>query len=666
MRRAVLFPTASRRIPLALIAALLVGASALLGLAIKPGNAQTSPTTPTYIVKDLGTLGGSSSASTHAFGINSGGQVVGRTSSPSGYPAFLYDESATPKMKDLGTLTGGHNQSDALDVNSLGEVVGNALDANSKWHAFLYKNNAMQDIGTLGTYYSTASARGINDSGKVVGYSYNDGGNRRAFLYDESATPKMKDLGTLNTWGGSSEAWDINSSSQVVGTAMDTNARDRAFLYENGTMKNLGTLENDAGSYADSHGIAINDSGQVAGYSSATGGYHAFLYDESATPKMKDLGTLPGGHHSQAYGINGSGQVVGIAGGKPFLYSGGQMTDLNTMISTDSGWYLSEANDINDSGQIVGSGYKNGQYRAFLLTSGPDTEAPTTTATPTPEQNSAGWNNANVEVALSATDNGGFGVEEIIYAATGAQQIAEQTVSGRSATLPAITAEGETTITYHATDTAGNAEAEQTFKVKLDKTTPDAVSGLSAAPGNSKADLSWTNPTASDLDKVRVLRSTSGAATSPEPASGQTQVYEGTATSYSDTGLTNGTKYYYTVFATDTAGNWSSAASANATPMAPPPPDTTAPTGSVLINSGKAKTKKLAVTLNLAATDSDSGVKEMCVSNSTTCTSWEPFTSTKSWKLIKGGSKTKTVYVKFRDNAGNESAAFKDTIKYAP
>ena len=58
-------------------------------------------------------------------------------------------------------------------------------------------------------------------------------------------------------------------------------------------VQDLGTLGND---YRDVVTTGINDAGQVVGYSYDNNGYaHAFLYDESATPKMRDLGTLGGG-----------------------------------------------------------------------------------------------------------------------------------------------------------------------------------------------------------------------------------------------------------------------------------------------------------------------------------------------------------------------------------
>lgn len=100
----------------------------------------------------------------------------------------------------------------------------------------------------------------------------------------------------------------------------------------------------------------------------------------------------------------------------------------------------------------------------------PDATAPTTAATPAPTPNAAGWNNSDVTVALSATDNeGGQGVKEITYSLNGGTPT---TVQGDTAQV-SVTTEGETTITYHATDNAGNAEKpEKTVEVKLDETAP--------------------------------------------------------------------------------------------------------------------------------------------------------------------------------------------------
>lgn len=103
---------------------------------------------------------------------------------------------------------------------------------------------------------------------------------------------------------------------------------------------------------------------------------------------------------------------------------------------------------------------------------------------------------------------------------------------------------------------------------------------------------------------------------------------------------------------------------------APPPPtsDTASPTGSVLINGGRASTTSRTVSLRLRASDPSpgSGVSSMRVKNAGgTWSGWQAIATPKSWNLTRGGGK-KTVYVQYRDRAGNVSAAARDSITYRP
>jgi probable HAF family extracellular repeat protein len=370
-----------------------VGVALAVGvLSQQPGaQAQDATVAPSYTVKDLGTLGGPSS---HAFGINDAGQVVGGASTSEGVShAFLYDRNASPKMQDLGTL--GGNYSEARSINDAGQVVGYSDTTNcsvagcyTDYHAFLYERSAtpqMQDLGTLGvgtqSGINNSFASGINDAGQVVGGASTSSDSYHAFLYERSATPQMQDLGTLGvgtTLGDNySEARDINDAGQVVGLSITSSDSYHAFLYERSAtpqMQDLGALGDD--DYSEARGI--NDAGQVVGVSapaSSSSFYHAFLYERSASPKMQYLGTL-GGNYSGAHDINDAGQVVGISTTSSdsfhaFLYdrsASPKMQDLNSLIRPHSGWSLVEALAINQRGQIVGLGERNGHNHAFLLT----------------------------------------------------------------------------------------------------------------------------------------------------------------------------------------------------------------------------------------------------------------------------------------------------------
>jgi hypothetical protein len=102
-----------------------------------------------------------------------------------------------------------------------------------------------------------------------------------------------------------------------------------------------------------------------------------------------------------------------------------------------------------------------------------DATPPASSASLSPAPDGAGWDRTDVTVTLSAAD-ATSGVGSIAYSATGAQPIAETTHDGGGDAGISITAEGTTTISFHATDAAGNAESpEKTVTVRLDRTAPD-------------------------------------------------------------------------------------------------------------------------------------------------------------------------------------------------
>ena len=123
--------------------------------------------------------------------------------------------------------------------------------------------------------------------------------------------------------------------------------------------------------YTDVWEVKVNANGQVAGRGNTPTGNSAFFYDGTNLVQLS-----LGGTDAQAGDINDAGEVVGYAylpgnaAQHAFLYSGGIMNDLNTLIPANSGWVLNQATAINNAGQVVGVGNRNNQQRAFLYTPG--------------------------------------------------------------------------------------------------------------------------------------------------------------------------------------------------------------------------------------------------------------------------------------------------------
>ncbi|WP_318557046.1 Ig-like domain-containing protein [Geobacter anodireducens] len=82
-------------------------------------------------------------------------------------------------------------------------------------------------------------------------------------------------------------------------------------------------------------------------------------------------------------------------------------------------------------------------------------------------------------------------------------------------------------------------------------------------------------------------------------------------------------------------------------------PDLVAPSGSISVHAADNYTKTTAIILDLAAND-PSGVTQVCISNTETCTDWQSFAQSIPWQLTSGNG-LKTVRAWFRDGVGNSN-----------
>ena len=342
-----------------------VGLLLLVGV-ILPVQAQLS-----FTFTELITLGGTNS---YAYGINASGQVVGEanTTGDTASRAVIWN-SGTPTA--LSLLAGGTENS-ANAINASGEIVGFSNNGSAD-RAVYWSNSgaAATDLGTLGG--ANAFATSINAAGKIGGGSNFDGSSDVHAAVWNSSIASPTDFGTLG--GNRGEVLAINTSGRAVGYGRNLSQSSFPLTWASGSS--TPTQLSDLGGSNSHSANAINDAGDIVGQSkTGSGNLKAVLWDFDGVSSytLTDLGTL-GGNQSLAYGINASGLIVGESWfdetekSHAFLYSGGTMYDLNSLVSGAGGWTLVSATAINDSGQIVGYAVDGvGNEHAFLLTAVPE------------------------------------------------------------------------------------------------------------------------------------------------------------------------------------------------------------------------------------------------------------------------------------------------------
>jgi probable HAF family extracellular repeat protein len=375
---------------------------------------------PSYTVRDLLYFPSNPSGDDQrAWGVNASGEITGKGRIVEGTNGYR-----TPPGGTMLNATQLSDIAEGWDINARGEIAGTSSEVS--FGATLTVGTTTMALGNFsGTTGGGGPAYALNNLQfgpdqlpQVVGFAHlPDGtGNYHAFLWQAGTTdgyaanPQMRDLGSIvapEVAGQSpydrSQALSINDAQQVVGWSY-SHARyafqqgnptiAHAFLWTadgtlgpplNPQMRDLGTLGVDTpGQENHSQAFDINELGQVTGFSATygslapTSGPHPFIWSEATG--MVDI-NLSDPRDSYGFAINNHGDVVGkmrIPDGTfhAFVYTEGQIWDLNDLIPPGSGWNLMEAHDINDDGEIVGWGQHEGMFRAFALTADPPPGVP--------------------------------------------------------------------------------------------------------------------------------------------------------------------------------------------------------------------------------------------------------------------------------------------------
>jgi probable HAF family extracellular repeat protein len=354
-----------------------------------------------YTITDLGALGGPFSA---ASGIGNDGGITGAAALAGGnqHPFLWY----AGKMTDLGTLggpngiAGGPNGSGELAIaaeSSTTDPLGEdfcGFGTHLVCLGVTWQSGKMAQLLTLGG--NNAQAYTLNNRGLTVGVA------ETAVKDKECTAPQTLQFQAVE-WGPNAGEIRILPplENDTVGFALANNDRGQAVgstgtcadtaiggfaigphavMWDHGYPIALGSL----GGKTAAAGASINNRSEIVGGSLLADEktFHTYLWSQKTG--MVDVGTVGADRTALPGMINDSGQVVGTSCDTDpsgnchayvWQYLGPQaakapLTDLNTLIPSDSPYYLISANGINDAGQIVGMAVdqRTGETHAYLAT----------------------------------------------------------------------------------------------------------------------------------------------------------------------------------------------------------------------------------------------------------------------------------------------------------
>ena len=167
-----------------------------------------------------------------------------------------------------------------------------------------------------------------------------------------------------------------------------------------------------------------------------------------------------------------------------------------------------------------------------------DTTAPVTSPTGLQASNSVGWRNTTQSVTLPAADTGGGALSATYYKLDGAGQTTYSSAFN-------VSGQGQHTVEYWSTDTAGNTEVHRTGYVNIDTTLPTTAATNLQANGTT----GWTNAA---VIVTLAPSDTGGSAV----ASTKYQIDAGTLTTYTVPFAVSGAgSHAITYYSIDNAGN---------------------------------------------------------------------------------------------------------------
>lgn len=297
--------------------------------------------------------------------------------------------------------------------------------------------------------------------------------------------------------------------------------------------------------------IAVNSAGQSAASADATATPMAAVTAPAAPAGLNAQGGNAQVALAWAATAGATSYIVkrGAASGGPFTQVGTSTTTsyINTGLTNGTAYFY-----------VVVAANSVGQSAASAVATATPTATVTAPAAPTGLAAKSG----NAQVALAWTASAGATSYIVKRGASSGGPFTQVATS----TTTSYTNTGLTNGTAYfyvvlAVNSAGQSAASAVASATpaAPVTKPAAPAGLTAKSGNAEVTLAWTASTGASSYIV----TRAAAAAGP-----YTQIGTSVSTSYTATGLTNGTAYYFEVLAVNTAGSSAPSADATATPSA--------------------------------------------------------------------------------------------------
>jgi uncharacterized membrane protein len=248
---------------------------------------------------------------THAFGINSAGDIVGSYVDSTGTEhGYLLSEGKFTQIdypRALATRANG--------INANGDIVGYYIAppgaSGESMKGFLLRGGHFTTI--LFPHHPAAYLSRITDEGYIYGCYHN--GDALASMHGFVRNPDGTFIG-LDVKDSMNNGANDNGSI-IVGfyTDLGTN-KEQGFINTNGSLVNVDVPQS---VWTDAWDISPDGSAIVGTYLAADGSAHGFLFAGGAFLRIDDPDA---GGNTQAYGINGSGEIVGLYRGKDGKHHG--------------------------------------------------------------------------------------------------------------------------------------------------------------------------------------------------------------------------------------------------------------------------------------------------------------------------------------------------------